>query len=98
MRKVVIIALLINLFTSCTKDDDNITQLTLHDFQSFSYEDMNYEAIVEFFGEPDNNVGQGVHIYVYVLNDLTEIWIGYTNLIIYVRHMDQDQNLIKSLY
>ncbi len=54
-------------------------------------------AFTEFnstFGEPDSDIGSGIHIYVYKLKNSTEIWIGYTDHIIYARHVDRNQQLL----
>lgn len=57
--------------------------------------DMTYDSIVAKFGEPSKDLGSGIHIYVYVLTDSTEIWIGYADKIIYARHMDKDYQIIE---
>lgn len=54
---------------------------------------MDYTAIVSKFGQPTKDIGSGIHIYVYVLDDATEIWIGYVDKILYARHMDKTQKL-----
>lgn len=98
MREILIALVVICLITSCEKKDTDPVQLTFSDFQSKLNIDMTYDDIVEAFGEPENDIGSGIHIYVYTLNDSTEIWIGYVDSILYARHMDQDQNIIHTLY
>lgn len=98
MRKILITFLVTCLLVSCNKKDTTTLQSTLANFQSALHGDMNYDDIIETFGEPDNDVGSGIHIYVYTLSDSTEIWIGYTDYILYARHMDQNQNIIHTLY
>lgn len=56
---------------------------------------MRYEAIVKCFGEPSGDLGSGIHIYVYRLNDLTQVWIGFTDVILYARHMSPDSKLLE---
>jgi hypothetical protein len=58
---------------------------------------MIYNSIVAKFGEPSNDIGSGIHIYVYQLIDSTEIWIGYADKIIYVRHMDKNHQIIENI-
>lgn len=58
---------------------------------------MTFTSIVEIFGQPSKDIGSGIHIYVYPLIDLTEVWIGYTDKILYARHMNQNQLLIETL-
>lgn len=58
---------------------------------------MNYNAIVAKFGEPSKDIGSGIHIYVYILSDSTEVWIGYTDKILYARHLDKNHLLIENL-
>ncbi len=66
----------------------DITKNDLKYFQDNLIISMNYSQIVETFGEPEKDIGSGIHIYVYILNDKTEIWIGYTDKILYARHID----------
>ncbi len=49
---------------------------------------MSYGDIVKRFGKPDEDRGSGIHIYVYNLSDSTEIVIGFTDKIVYARHVD----------
>ena len=49
------------------------------------------------FGQPDKDLGSGIHIYVYKLDDATEVWVGMTDKIVYAYHVDQNQNLLKVL-
>ncbi len=58
---------------------------------------MIYKAIVDQFGEPSNDIGSGIHIYVLVLTDFTEIRIGYTDKIPYARQMDPTHQLLNTL-
>ena len=71
---------------------------TLEDFKETMSESNDIETIFSKFGEPHNDIGSGVHIYVYELNDFTEIWIGYVEDIWYIRHIDADGNLLEELF
>ena len=50
------------------------------------------------FGKPHYDIGSGIHIYVYDLNDSTQVWIGYTDKILYVYHVDSDGNILEQLF
>ena len=70
---------------------------TLDDFRNTLNESQDIDTIFFKFGEPHDDIGSGIHIYVYELNDLTEIWIGYTDHILYVHHVDSNGNLLEQL-
>ena len=70
---------------------------TLDDFRNTLNESQDIETIFFKFGDPHDDIGSGIHIYVYELNDLTEIWIGYTDHILYVHHVDSNGNLLEQL-
>jgi len=76
---------------------DKITP-TLDDFENTLSEPFDIDTIFSKFGEPHDDIGSGIHIYVYELNDFTEIWIGYTDDILYVNHVDADGNQLKELF
>jgi hypothetical protein len=58
---------------------------------------MTYNSIVAIFGVPLKDIGSGIHIYVYQLADSSEIWIGYSDKILYARHMDKNGQIIENL-
>ena len=97
MREILITLFVICFLTSCEKNETDTVQLTLSDFQSTLHINMSYNDIVEAFGEPENDIGSGIHIYVYTLSDSTKIWIGYADSILYVRHMDKEENVLNYL-
>jgi hypothetical protein len=68
------------------------------DFKNNLKQDMTYNQIVARFGEPDADIGSGIHIYVYVLCDSSEVGIGYTDRILYARHMTADREIIEELF
>jgi hypothetical protein len=49
------------------------------DFRSFVSDSSTYKAIVARFGEPEKDIGSGLHIYVYKTSDGKEIWVGTTS-------------------
>ena len=71
---------------------------TLDDFKNILSEPYDLDEIISKFGEPHDDIGSGIHIYVYELNDLTEIWIGYVDDIWYVKHVDADGNELEDLF
>ena len=71
---------------------------TLDDFKDIISKSNDIETIFSKFGEPHDDIGSGIHIYVYKLNDFSEIWIGYVEDIWYVRHVDVDGNLLEELF
>jgi hypothetical protein len=71
---------------------------TLDDFQNIVSEPFDIDTIISKFGEPHDDIGSGIHIYVYELNDFTEIWIGYGEDILYVKQVDGNGNQLKELF
>ncbi len=49
------------------------------------------------FGPPDRDIGGDVHIFVYLLEDGSEVWIGLADRVLYARNVDSDGNLIEVL-
>lgn len=76
---------------------DKITP-TLDDFKNTLSESQDIDRIFSKFGEPHDDIGSGIHIYVYERNDSTRIWIGYVNDIWYVKHVDANDNLLEDLF
>lgn len=71
---------------------------TIDDFKKILSEPYDIDSIFFKFGEPHDDIGSGIHIYVYELNDFTKIWIGYVDDIWYVQHVDANGNLIEELF
>ena len=91
--KHMLIYLLIVFLVSCiynTKTEKRIFQYYKENINT----SMKYNELVKVFGEPDDDIGRGIHIYVYRLKDNTKISIGYADSILYVRHMDVDNKMI----
>ena len=70
---------------------------TLDDFRNTLNESQEMDMILSKFGEPHDDIGSGIHIYVYELNDFTQIWIGYTDRILYVQHVDMQGEFLEKL-
>ena len=71
---------------------------TLDDFKNTLSDSYDIDTIFFKFGVPHDDIGSGIHIYVYELNDFTQIWIGYSDHIWYVQHVDSDGNMLEELY
>ena len=71
---------------------------TLDDFKNTLDESQDIDVIFFKFGEPHDDIGSGIHIYVYELNDFTRVWIGYTDKILYVHHVDVNGNILETLF
>jgi hypothetical protein len=85
------------LLASCDSNDDDQKRDTLGYFQERIHADMNFETLEKNFGQPDGDIGSGVHIYVYNLDDGTKIQIGFVDKIIYARQVDQNNKVIVTL-
>ena len=83
--------------TSCLDDERVAHTDTIEYFSQHIRADMSYKVMVRTFGEPDGDVGSGIHIYVYTLEDFTEIRIGYTDRILYANHVDSNNQLLATL-
>ena len=80
------------MVTACSQGEEQILNPTLENFQTYLKIDMTYNAIVTKFGSPSKDIGSGIHIYVYSLPDSTEIWIGYSDKLLYARQIDGQGN------
>ncbi len=77
---------------------DRITP-TLDDFKNILSQPYDIDDIFSKFGEPHYDVGSGIHVYVYDLNDGTQMMIGYNgDDILYVTNLDLDGNVIEELF
>lgn len=85
------------LMLGCGKEPDSKKTLTYNDFKTTLTVTMTYPDIVQRYGEPTKDTGSGIHIYVYVLDDLTEVWIGFTDKILYARHMSSSGQFIETI-
>lgn len=71
---------------------------TLDDFKDTLFESHDIDTIFSKFGKPHDDIGSGIHIYVYELNDSTEIWIGYIDHILYIKHVDSNGIILEELF
>jgi hypothetical protein len=86
------------IISACCSVNQDIEKNTYSYFSKHLKKDMNYEAIIQRFGKPARDIGRGIHIYIYPLNDGTEIGIGYTDWILYARHADKNRRMLHDLF
>lgn len=94
MIRVFVILLLV--FASCDDDSDHDRDSIEH-FRYHLKADMTYKSLVRAFGKPDDDLGSGIHIYIYNLSDGNKIQIGFTDKILYARLVDPNNYLIDVL-
>jgi hypothetical protein len=99
MRKILFAILLTGmLFAACKKyEDEPVDQDSIEYFNINLKADLKYDAIVNLFGEPDGDIGSGIHIYVYNLGDGSKVYIGYTDKIMYARHMSSSGQVLHTI-
>ena len=90
--KTILCLLIFVSIVSCD-EDTRMSRDSIEYFKKYLKEDMVYSDLKFIFGEPDADVGSGIHIYVYNLNNGTQVTIGYTDRILYARHIDETQVL-----
>jgi len=86
------------LLVGCSKGTDNNSDPdTIGYFMTNLKADMKYADFVNTFGQPDGDLGSGIHIYYYNLKDGTKVYIGYTDKIEYARHVSSSGTIIHTL-
>jgi hypothetical protein len=98
MKRITIILLYFLLFSASCKKSNDPSPDTFEFFQQNLEADTKYQSLVLLFGEPDTDIGSGIHIYVYYLKDGSTIMIGYTDHIIYANHVDSNRQLLHVLF
>jgi hypothetical protein len=94
MIRVLVILLGLTVFAGCDDSDDLDS---IEHFRQHLKADMNYNSLIRTFGKPDDDVGSGIHIYIYHLTDGTKVQIGFTNKILYAKLVDRNDYLIDVL-
>jgi len=99
MRSIInLFAVFLIVFFSCTNENESTQHSFLYsDFKDNLKSDMTYNSIIAKFGKPSKDIGSGIHIYVYQLTDSSEIWIGYTDKILYASHVDKNGQIIENI-
>jgi hypothetical protein len=86
----------ITAITAC-KEEADVDRDTIEYFREHLAVDMKHDQLKSTFGEPDDDIGSGLHIYVYHLKDGTKVIVGCTDKIFYARHVNTDDQLILKL-
>ena len=95
MKKLILSILVFAvIIISCSKNNSAGEKDTFDYFHTHLTTNMVYADLVNKFGEPDEDIGSGIHIYVYRLSDSTAIIIGYTDKILYAKHVDSNQQVL----
>ncbi len=82
---------------SCS-DDSNDKELTYEMFANSLVRDMNYDQFVDLFGKPNRDEGSGLHIYIWTLENGTEVSVGFAGgYIYYAYHIDKEGKVIKTI-
>lgn len=98
MNKILLaVTFLTFLSFACSREYFKEKDLSYEYFKQHLTSDMNYMSIVETFGKPEKDIGSGIHIYVYELDDATEMWIGYTDSILYAKQVNRNQQVLRIL-
>ena len=100
MRKIILgILLTALLFTACSKDtrEEPSDKETIEYFNYNLKADLKYDDLVNLFGAPDGDIGSGIHIYVYDLKDGSKVYIGYTDKIMYARHVSSSGQVLHTI-
>jgi hypothetical protein len=90
------ITLVFTFAVACSQDEEE-NRNTLDYFETHLQQDMSHSKLMAVFGEADKDIGSGIHIYVYNLDDNTEVWVGISDKLLYANHLDKNQNLLKVL-
>jgi hypothetical protein len=83
------------VLAACSDDEDD--KLTFEKFEKHLKQDMSYTELVFYFGKPADDIGSGIHIYIYELGDGTKMQIGYTDYVHSARHISADGQLLQEL-
>jgi hypothetical protein len=102
MRKALLpILLTALLFAACSKDGvktvDDDPKDKIEYFNANLKAEMKYDDIVKLFGEPDGDIGSGIHIYYYELSDGSRVFIGYADKIMYARHLSASGQVLHNI-
>lgn len=97
MKTIATLLLCTSLLTMGCDDDSEINRDSIEFFRQHLDADMNFKNLKATFGKPDEDIGSGIHIYVYNLEDGTKVQIGYTDKILYAFHRDENDQLLEAL-
>ena len=95
MVRIILLLFVASLLDSCSEDDSS--RNTVEYFETHLKSDMSRAKLMFVFGKPDKDLGSGIHIYVYTLDDATEVRVDITDKILYATQLDKDENVLKVL-
>lgn len=64
---------------------------TLENFRRLQ-KNMDIDKVLKDFGKPHRDLGSGIHIYEYILEDRSKVWVGCVSKVIYVDHVEGDKH------
>ncbi len=94
---LILLTLGLCLCIACRKEKNSPQELDYEYFKTNLSFDMNLDELIKTFGQPHNDIGSGIHIYIYELNDGTRMVIGYIDSILYAMHVDKEENVLHIL-
>lgn len=94
---LILLTLVISLNTACRKEKTSPQKLDYEYFKTNLSIEMNLEELTNTFGSPHEDIGRGIHIYIFELNDDTEMVIGYIDSILYALNVDNEENVLHIL-
>jgi hypothetical protein len=97
MKKIIYLLFFLCLVLSGCDNDDDFSRDNVTFFQQNLSRDMTLREVKATFGEPDADVGSGIHIFHYKLEDSTTVIIGVTDVIMYARHVDSNGNVLSEM-
>jgi hypothetical protein len=88
---IIIILITIFLIKSGQNNTTNTNRYSLEYYKTLRLDTL-LSVIVEKVGQPDADIGSGIHIFVYKFPDGDQVWLGSadSNKIIYVKHRKSD--------
>jgi hypothetical protein len=75
-------------------DSHTYPKLSIADFQQLK-KGMPQSEFLKRVGSPEADIGSGISIYVYPLNDGSKVWVGCTDTLMYVDHILKDGSRIR---
>lgn len=97
MKKFLLPLILSGAFFCSCNDDESLGRDTISFFEKNLSSEMTLREVKATFGKPDEDVGSGIHIFVYNLADGTNVLIGITDVLLYARHVDESGNVLQEL-
>jgi hypothetical protein len=97
MKPILFIFLIFCSLYGFTQTDSTENHLTYNYFKTHLTKEMDHKKIIQTFGQPNKDIGSGIFIYEYDLNDSTKITIGCVDRVHYSYHTDSNDKLLHTL-